>query len=193
VNNMADRRIIEKEVKLSENKPFEWSLVGEFLVDRLGYRIDDTIGPELDLHWISPKMVPNTELIFVRIPIQKQYNRGERITVFERQIALYDRKECPILQRYRVPFWQFEVYGELALSPASPMVCIGPHPDAPIPPTIVEQGTVYIGNPNVDLSIGERVQIWVLSPWKLDLTKSRAVLQLVELHGHVGPKSIRVE
>jgi len=190
---MADRRIIEKEVKLSENKPFERSLVGEFLVDRLGYRIDDTIGPELDLHWVAPKMVPNTELIFVRIPIQKPYNIGERITVFERPMALYDRKDSPILQRYRIPFWQFEVYGELALAPAPDMVWINTSPDGPIPPTTSEQGTVYVGNPNADLSLGESVQIWVVSPWKLDLTKSRAVLQLVELHGHVGPKSIRVE
>jgi len=175
---MAEKRIVEIELPVEQsNVPFVETRVASYNVDRSGLRIDDTVGPLMNIFFKKCPQIQDgskpgwneKKLTWITIYVGTGA-QGKRETVFQRTLMEYDIKTAPIFQRYRVPFnnYEFELENN--------------------------SDREYIGNPNQDLLPRDHtVEVYILSPFQIDPKKTKIVLQFVELRGHIGPAAIRVK
>jgi hypothetical protein len=174
---MAEKRIVEIELLVERtNTPFVDSQVASYNVDRTGLRIDDTVGPLMNIIFKKCPQIEDgsnpgwNEKKITWLSVRDQIgSQGRTETVFERTLMEYSLKQYPIFQRYRLPFYSFE--SELHDKPDSE----------------------YVGNPNRMLTVGNSVNVYILSPFQIDPKKTKIVLQFVELRGHIGPAAIKVK
>ena len=192
---MAERRIVEVDVSvILTNTPFVESEVAKFVVDRTGLKMDDTVGPLIELHFKDEdeqikvtaeddgkkgKLKINEDLVFLYV-----YGGNRHLTknVFKRSLREYNIKSCEVFQRYRKPFNAFE--WELSLNEDDYKIYVGREkPDA----------SVYDGNPDMNIDVNNEVSVRILAPWEIDIVKTKIKLQFVELRGHPTPKNIKVK
>jgi hypothetical protein len=174
---MAEKRIIEVVLEcLRTNIPFVETEIVRFEVDRTGLRVDDTVGPLMNIFFKKCPQIKDgsnpewgvKRLTILTVRIAKGSN-GRRETIFERNLLEHDMKIAPLFQRYRLPFNTFE--SELHKN----------------------EGVPYIGNPNRFIGPGESVEVYIHSPFEIDPKKTKITLQFVELRGHIGPAEIEVK
>ncbi len=179
---MANRHIQTYELQIiHENKPCIPSVVAFYHIDKPGRLIDDTVGPKLDLIF-KDDVIKKNELTAYRFVIIKISVKRTVVPIGEsHEQTIYKRSYRDCLsgnlfsKRYRIPFSDFEK-GISENSDSNNKI-----------------DPVYIGNPNIDLKFGDIVNIVIISPWAIDIDKSKISLEFSELRGHVGPKEIVID
>lgn len=174
---MANRRVIQEEIKgLQKNTKDTWSRIGELIPQRQNVKIDDTIGPVFDLHFLEGEV--NSGYVFIKIKVWDASQIQLKGLVYERTYAEYQIQQynTPLLifRRYRTPFKKLEFDLENMEHP----------PGHPI---------TYKGNPDLQLNAGDVISVEMYSPFILDVKKSSISLELLVLDGHVGPEYIGIE
>lgn len=167
---------VESEV-LQKNEPFTSAVIANWQVDRAGLRVDDTVGPILNLKFNEdeyndgyPRGLLSIIDIYIAFGVQ-----GYRHRIFHRTMLEYGQRViCPVYSKYRKSFMDFEMHemfnnGNLV---------------APTPP--------YVGNYERNLCGGENIEVHLISPWTINPKESTVKLELVELRGHLGSKNIKV-
>jgi hypothetical protein len=177
---MANRRVIQEKIKnLQQNTANTWSQIGRLILERPNVKVDDTIGPILDLQFKhDPQKDCPDQYVFIKIKVWDASEVGLRGCIYERTYSEYQitgaaGNPITIFRRYRTPFKKIELELEGMVHP----------PGAPI---------TYKGNPDLLLKGGDVITVEIYSPFILDVKESSISLELLVLDGHVGPEYIGI-
>jgi hypothetical protein len=190
---MAERRIIEKELEVLRNEQNVLSLIGDYIVDKVKLRVDDTIGPKFALTFEKPDGYVKDfveDFVILRVRVMDGTLSNVHATIYSRSLREYNILTIPLFKRYRTPFRDYEIkIGSVGYAPPTPQekdiirrdgrLWVKPEP--------------YRGNPQFDITIGDRVAVDILTPYQLIPEKSKVMLQFIELLGHIGPEEILIE
>jgi hypothetical protein len=171
---MAERRILEKELKVSANTKGVLSWVAEYIVDKVHLRVDDTIGPTFELSFVAPPEGIVGDFVILKVVVADA-TFNQYTTVYMRSLREYEAASIPLFRRYRKPFGDFEM-----------KIGAKDENERPYP-------MEYRGNPRHTPRLGDRVAVGVLAPYQLVPKKCKITLQFIELFGHIGPEEIQVE
>jgi len=174
-------RIVEKEVRIEqENESCISTDIGGIMIDDNIYSIDDTLKVCFNLVFQEDKKACEDFITILEVFVLG-WSGANKVLLYKRSLKEYGISG--IFRRYRIPFNIFERAVDTKKDDDFKWYD-GNKTDA--------SKSIFDGNPKIKLKKDQTLIVSILSPLKIDKSKSKIVLELIENRAHPTDKEVKV-